>query len=47
VRAIVRNAAREDYRFASIVMGIAQSDAFRMRSMPETRSDAPLAASRD
>jgi hypothetical protein len=31
VRRIVRNAAREDYRFASIVSQIVASDAFRRR----------------
>jgi len=31
VRRIVRESAREDYRFSSIVMGIVTSDPFRMR----------------
>ena len=35
VRAIVRNAARDDYRFESIVLGIVQSDAFQMRQVPK------------
>jgi len=30
VRAIVRNAAQDDYRFSTIVLGIVQSEAFRM-----------------
>jgi hypothetical protein len=29
VRAIVRDAAKDDYRFSSIVMGIVRSDAFQ------------------
>jgi hypothetical protein len=35
VRAIVRNAARDDYRFESIVLGVVQSDAFQMRQVPK------------
>jgi mono/diheme cytochrome c family protein len=35
VRKIVREAARDKYRFSSIVMGIVRSDAFRMRMVPE------------
>lgn len=34
VRAIVRNAANEDYRLSSLVMGIVNSDAFRMQALP-------------
>jgi mono/diheme cytochrome c family protein len=35
VRRIVREAARDKYRFSSIVMGIVKSDPFRMRMVPE------------
>jgi hypothetical protein len=35
VRAVVRAAARDDYRFAAIVKGIVASDAFRMQALPE------------
>ena len=35
VRAIVHNAAENDYSFESIVMGIAKSEPFRMRSVPD------------
>ena len=38
VRAIVRAAARDDYRFAAIVNGIVASDAFRMQALPDERS---------
>jgi hypothetical protein len=34
VRAIVRSAARDDNSFASIVVGIVNSDSFRMQSLP-------------
>jgi len=34
VRAIVRDAAKDDYRFESIVLGVVSSDAFRMRQVP-------------
>jgi hypothetical protein len=32
VRAIVRDAAKNDYRFSSLVTGIVSSDAFRMQA---------------
>src|SRR5690606_3899680 len=35
VRAIVRAAAREDYRFESIVLNVVRSDAFQMRQVPD------------
>jgi hypothetical protein len=34
VRAIVRGAERDDYRFARIVTGIVLSDAFRLQALP-------------
>jgi hypothetical protein len=40
VRRIVRQAARNDYRFASLVLGVTSSDAFRKR---ETLGVAPAA----
>jgi len=36
VRAIVRDAARSDYRFSSLILGIVKSDAFQMNRKPET-----------
>jgi hypothetical protein len=35
VRAIVRAAANNDYRFSSLVVGIVSSDAFRMQALEE------------
>jgi len=35
VRAIVREAAKNDYRFSSLVLGIVSSDAFRMQALEE------------
>ncbi len=35
VRAIVRNAAKDDYCFVSIVLGIVQAPAFQMQMVPE------------
>jgi hypothetical protein len=35
VRAIVRDAAKNDYRFSSLVLGIVSSDAFRMQALEE------------
>ncbi len=35
VRAIVRHAAKNDYRFSSLVAGIVSSDAFRMQALEE------------
>jgi hypothetical protein len=36
VRKIVRDAAREDYRFSSVVRGIVQSEPFLTRQVPHT-----------
>ena len=38
VRAIVRDAARHDYKFATLVTGIVMSDAFRLQAPPEPKS---------
>ena len=35
VRAVVRAAARDDYKFAAIVTAIVESDAFRLQALPE------------
>jgi hypothetical protein len=35
VRAIVRDAAKDDYRFVSIVLGIVNSPSFRMQMVPD------------
>ena len=40
VRAIVRDAERDGYRFSSIVLGIVRSVPFQMRSVAETRPKA-------
>jgi hypothetical protein len=39
VRAIVRDAARHDYRFSSIVLGIVNSNAFRMEQVQQPQQD--------
>jgi len=39
VRAVVRAAARDDYRFAAIVVGIVNSDAFRMQVLPHAETN--------
>jgi hypothetical protein len=36
VRAITRAAARDDYRFSSLVLGIVSSEPFQMRKKAET-----------
>jgi hypothetical protein len=35
IRQIVRDAARDNYRFSSLVMGIVKSAPFQMRKVPE------------
>jgi hypothetical protein len=35
VRAIVRDAAKDNYRFATIVLGIVNSQPFRMQIVPD------------
>jgi len=44
VRSIVRNAARDDYSFASIVLGVANSVPFKMRAVPEIATSEAVAA---
>jgi Protein of unknown function (DUF1592)/Protein of unknown function (DUF1588)/Protein of unknown function (DUF1585)/Protein of unknown function (DUF1595)/Protein of unknown function (DUF1587) len=44
VRAIVRQAASHDYRFETIVAGIAASPAFQMRAFPMTEGPPPSRA---
>jgi hypothetical protein len=41
IRAIVRRAASEDFRFEAIIKGVVHSDAFRMRLAPTEASAAP------
>jgi mono/diheme cytochrome c family protein len=41
VRAIVRGAAADDYRFTSIVLGVVSSDAFRRRETPQGGNRTP------
>ncbi len=36
VRAILRDASRDDYRFSSLILGVVQSAPFRMRKAPES-----------
>jgi hypothetical protein len=45
-RAIVAAAAKNDYRFSSLVLGVAESDAFRMQSEPRAKKpvDTKVAA---
>jgi hypothetical protein len=45
VRAVVRAAKKQDYRFAALVAGIVQSDAFRMQAVRrEAESSEPGSA---
>jgi hypothetical protein len=46
IRAIVAEAARHDYRFSSLVLGVVQSDAFRMQAQPQAsrKPDTKVAA---
>jgi Protein of unknown function (DUF1592)/Protein of unknown function (DUF1588)/Protein of unknown function (DUF1595)/Protein of unknown function (DUF1585)/Protein of unknown function (DUF1587) len=41
VRAIVRDAAKDDYRFVSIVLGIVNSPSFQMQMIPEGTGGTP------
>jgi hypothetical protein len=42
VRAIVRHAAKDDYRFSSLVTGIVTSDEFTKARVPEQKAEAPV-----
>jgi hypothetical protein len=39
VRAVVRAAEDDDYRFASVVAGIVNSDSFRMQAAPHVETN--------
>ncbi len=39
VRSVARRAAENDYRFEEIVLGVVESDAFRMKSLPAQESN--------
>ena len=43
VRAVVRAAEDDDYRFAAIVAGIVNSDSFRMQALPHAETDGVTA----
>jgi hypothetical protein len=48
VRAIVRRAEREDYRFSELVLAVAESAPFRMRMVqPEDQPEVAAVARRD
>ena len=40
VRAIVRDAAKNDYRFSSLVLGVVESDTFHMQAEPREKKPA-------
>jgi hypothetical protein len=44
VRAVVRSAARDDYRFAAVVTAIVNSDAFRMQAVPHAEPNEVTAS---
>jgi hypothetical protein len=44
VRKIVRDASRENYRFSSIVLGIAESAPFQLERTPEPAQPASQVA---
>jgi len=41
VRAVVREAAKNDYRFSSLVLGVVKSVPFQMRRVEEPESSRP------
>jgi hypothetical protein len=46
VRAIARSAAKDDYRFSSIILGLVESDAFQMRAAEQAPSATGIVADR-
>lgn len=45
VRGVVRNAARDGYRFSSLILGIVKSTPFQMRAAAPTRPEPPAVVS--
>jgi hypothetical protein len=43
IRAITRSAAKNDYRFSSLVMGIVESPQFQMRAPESAQASATVA----
>ena len=39
VRVIVRDAARNDYRFSSLILGVIKSDAFQLKKAEPTATE--------
>jgi hypothetical protein len=44
VRAITRSAAKNDYRFSDLIMGIVESAAFRLRAAEQTPTHTEIVA---
>jgi len=44
VRAIARGAAKDDYRFSSLILGLVESDAFQMRAAEDTAAATEIVA---
>jgi hypothetical protein len=44
VRAIARGAAKDDYRFSSLILGLVESDAFQMREAEDTAAATEIVA---
>jgi hypothetical protein len=44
IRGIVQNAAKDDYRFATLVTAIVNSAPFRMQKIPDAKEPALQAA---
>jgi len=42
VRAILRDASRDNYRFSSLILGVVHSTPFQMRTAPRDSDSAPL-----
>jgi hypothetical protein len=47
VRAIARGAAKNDYHFSSIILGIVESDAFQMRTAEDPHEATEIVADSD
>jgi hypothetical protein len=47
IRAIVRDAAEQGYRFEALVRGVVRSSAFRMRATPSEHDDGGVVATAD
>jgi hypothetical protein len=47
VRAILRDASRDNYRFSTLILGVVRSTPFQMRTSPRESESVPVQSAQD